>query len=88
MAMYLRAPKDEIGRGVRIDGQFRFITAAPLVMHDSCADDIGVLGHPWDAGREAFSALAGQDLCWAPLYSDRPDAAPCYCCGAPVIGRG
>ena len=88
MAMYLRPPKDEIGKGSRATGAFRFITSAPLVMHDRCADDLGVLGHPWDDGREAFSALAGQDLCWSPVWSMDANAAPCYCCGSPVVGRG
>lgn len=87
MAMYLRAPKHELvgpaNRGIGDPVMY----SVNVAMHDECAEALGVSGHPWDEGREAFSALAGQDLCWSPgPYSmgDAPDYAPthpCYLCG-------
>jgi hypothetical protein len=74
---FLRTPKGEHGRLhlARVDRPF--VESLPLVMHERCADANGCGGHPWDPGREAFSELAGQPLCW-----DRGEwGAPCFWCG-------
>lgn len=88
MAFYLRAPKEELGNGQWIDGQFRFTRAAHTAMHDACAKaHLGPVSSPGDSGRVAFAQAAGQDFCWSPgPYSmgDAPDYAPthpCYWCG-------
>lgn len=92
MAFYLRAPngrgiggvkvsEGEIGRGYWPNGKFRFVSSAPLAMHDDCArEHLGEVSAPWDAGREAFSELAGQPLCWSPGPYSHNDH-PCYWCG-------
>jgi hypothetical protein len=47
-------------------------------------------GRALNAWRDPISTLAGAgwDWCWAPIYSDRPDAPDCHWCGDPVVGRG
>jgi hypothetical protein len=60
----------------------------------STPDDIiarlNAAGAAANAYRDPISAAAGRgwDLCWAPLYSDRDNAPPCYVCGEPVNGKG
>jgi len=97
MAYYLRAPRSaHVGRLIGSFPDQVFITSAPVVMHDRCAERAGHVADPHDVSRkgrrahfdarDAFAARAGEhwDLCW----SLDADTAPCYECGAPVCGRG
>jgi hypothetical protein len=84
MSYYLRPERDEIGR-VHWDAPgVPFVAAAPLALHDACADRLGIGGHPWDPGRESFGELAGQPLCWSPGPYSIPAHVPCYGCGKAV----
>jgi hypothetical protein len=78
-----------IGAGYGFGETFRFITSAPLVVHDACANANGIRDHADGSsdGRESFGQLAGGDLCWSPVYSLSDDAPPCFYCGEPVKGR-
>jgi len=71
------------GAGYWHGGRMTFVRSLPLVAHDDCTAHAGTGGHPSDAGRDAFSALAGADWCWWPgSYSDDPATAPaCFYCG-------
>lgn len=101
MAYYLRSPKNGLGHGTYVDGEFHWMEAAPLVMHDACAGEHPeVVANPHHTDREGFwahhnarQAFAdqfgeGYTLCWDRSYSDRPDAPSCFYCNQPVVGRG
>lgn len=94
----VKIAEGEVGRMRTVDAEGNrlplaegvFVKPVPLVMHDSCTrDELGPELHPWSPGREAFGELAGQPLCWSPIYSNDPDTAPpCFFCGDPVLGEG
>jgi hypothetical protein len=79
------------------------IHSAPTVMHDRCCHE-NIAGVEHDASiedpherlaasfaaRDGFAEAfgPGHSLCWGPVWSVKDDAAPCFFCGEPVVGRG